>query len=79
LRINDNLDKEKAIQSLKVNALLDVIMIHHRDWADAESTGLGFDKIDMVVIRKDLAQNKTYMRMLKRYRRKGLIDKIKII
>jgi hypothetical protein len=54
-------------------------MIHHRDWADAESTGLGFDKIDMVVIRKDLAQNKTYMRMLKRYRRKGLIDKIKII
>jgi cyanophycin synthetase len=79
LRINSNLDKEKAIQSLKVNALLDVIMIHHRDWADAESTGLGFDKIDMVVIRKDLAQNKTYMRMLKRYRRKGLIDKIKII
>jgi D-alanine-D-alanine ligase-like ATP-grasp enzyme len=79
LRINNNLDKEKAIQSLKVNALLDVIMIHHRDWADAESTGLGFDKIDMLVIRKDLAQNKTYMRMLKRYRRKGLIDKIKII
>jgi cyanophycin synthetase len=79
LRINDNLDKEKAIQSLKVNALLDVIMIHHRDWADAESTGLGFDKIDMLVIRKDLTQNKTYMRMLKRYRRKGLIDKIKII
>ncbi len=79
LRINSNLDKEKAIQSLKVNALLDVIMIHHRDWADAESTGLGFDKIDIVVIRKDLAQNKTYTRMLKRYRRKGLIDKIKII
>ncbi len=79
LRINDNLDKEKAIQSLKVNALLDVIMIHHRDWADAESTGLGFDKIDLLVIRKDLTQNKTYMRMLKRYRRKGLIDKIKII
>ena len=79
LRINSNLDKEKAIQSLKVNALLDVIMIHHRDWADAESTGLGFDKIDMVVVKKDLSSNKTYMRMLKKYKRKGLIDKIKII
>lgn len=79
LRINSNLDKEKAIQSLKVNALLDVIMIHHRDWADAESTGLGFDKTDMVVVRKDLSNNKTCMKILKKYRRKGLIDKIKII
>jgi hypothetical protein len=77
LRINSNLDKEKAIQSLKVNALLDVIMIHHRDWADAESTGLGFDKIDMVVVRKDLKQSKTYMKILKKYKRKGLIEKIK--
>ncbi len=79
LRINSNLDKEKAIQSLKVNALLDVIMIHHRDWADAEFTGLGFDKIDMVVVKKDLSKNKTHMKILRKYRRKGLIDKIKII
>lgn len=79
LRINDNLDKERAIQSLKVNALLDVIMIHHRDWADAESTGLGFDKVDIVVVRKDLSQIKNHMRILKRYKRKGLIDKVKII
>ena len=79
LRINSNLDKEKAIQSLKVNALLDVIMIHHRDWVDAESTGLGFDKIDMVVVRKDLSQNRTYMKLLRKYKRKGFIDKIKII
>jgi len=79
LRINNDLDKEKAIQSLKVNALLDTIMIHHRDWADAESTGLGFDKIDMVVVRKNLSQVKTHMRTLKKYKRKGLIKKIKII
>jgi cyanophycin synthetase len=79
LRINSNLEKEKAIQSLKTNALLDVVMIHHRDWADVESTGLGFDKIDMVVVKKDLSKNKTHMKILKKYKRKGLIDKIKII
>ena len=54
-------------------------MIHHRDWVDAESTGLGFDKIDMVVVRKDLSQNRTYMKLLRKYKRKGFIDKIKII
>jgi len=79
LRINSNLDKEKAIQSLKVNALLDVVMVHHRDWADIESSGLGFDKIDMVVVKKDFSNNKTCMKILKKYKRKGLIDKIKII
>jgi cyanophycin synthetase len=79
LRINSNLEKEKAIQSLKTNALLDVVMVHHRDWADAESTGLGFDEIDMVVVKKDLSKNKTHMKILKKYKRKGLIDKIKII
>jgi hypothetical protein len=54
-------------------------MIHHRDWEDAESTGLGFDRIDMVVVRKDLTQSKTYMKILKKYKRRGLIEKIKII
>jgi cyanophycin synthetase len=79
LKINDGLDKEKAIQSLKVNASLDVVMIHHRDWGDVKETGLGFDNIDMLVVKNSLTKNKEEMKILKKYKRKGYIDKINII
>ena len=79
LQINDGLDKEKAIQSLKVNASLDVVMIHHRDWEDVKETGLGFDNIDMLVIKNTLTKNKEEMKTVKKYKRKGYIDKINII
>jgi len=79
LKINDGLDKEKAIQSLKVNASLDVVMIHHRNWEDVEKTGLGFDNIDMLVVKNSLTKNKKEMKTVKKYKRKGYIDKIKTI
>jgi cyanophycin synthetase len=79
LRINSDLEKEKAIQSLKVNASLDVVMIHHRSWEDVRETGLGFDNIDMLIIADRLTNNKDAMKVVKRYKRKGYIDKIKTI
>jgi hypothetical protein len=79
LRINSDLEKEKAIESLKVNASLDVVMIHHRSWEEVRETGLGFDNIDMLVIEDRLTNNKDAMKAVKRYKRKGYIDKIKII
>jgi cyanophycin synthetase len=79
LRINQDLDKEKAIQSLKVNASLDVIIIHHRSWEEVEETGLGFDNIDILVVQDRLTNNNGAMKAIKRYKRKGYIDKIKTI
>ena len=79
LKINDELDKEKAIESLKINASLDAIIIHHRNWQEVEDSGLGFDKIDMLVISQELSQEKEYFSIVRKYRRKRLIDKIKIL
>lgn len=79
LKINDGLNKEKAIQSLKVNASLDVVMIHHRDWNEVKETGLGFDNINMLVVKNSLTKNKEEMRAVKKYKRKGYIEKINII
>jgi cyanophycin synthetase len=79
LRINSNLEKEKAIESLKVNASLDVVMIHHRNWEDVKETGLGFDNIDILIIEDRLTNNKDAMKVVKRYKRKGYIDKIKTV
>lgn len=79
LKINDELDKEKAIESLKINASLDAIIIHHRNWQEVEDSGLGFDKIDMLVISQELSQEKEYFSIVRKYRRRGLIDKIKIL
>jgi len=79
LRINDGLGKEKAIQSLKVNASFDVVMIHHRDWEDVKNTGLGFDYIDLLVIKKELTNDRDNMKIVKKYKRKGYIKNLKVI
>ncbi len=79
LRINSGLEKEKAIESLKVNALLDAVIIHHRDWSEVEKTGLGFDNIDMLLIENTLTKEKQNMKIIKKYKRNGYIEQIKII
>ncbi|MHC1716673.1 MAG: hypothetical protein AB9915_02175 [Candidatus Dojkabacteria bacterium] len=76
LDINKDLEKWKAIESLKVNASLDTIIIHHRDWKDVQETGLGFDIIDMLMVEKRLTNDKEFSTMRK-YHRKGYINKIK--
>ena len=79
LSINKDLEKLKAIESLKLNAFLDTIIIHHRDWEDVKETGLGFDRIDMLIINKELKEQSEYYKIIKKYKRKGLVDNIKII
>ena len=79
LKINSEVDKQKAIEALKINASLDAILIHHRDWEDVKENGLGFDRIDLVVISKQESTQREFLKILKKYQRRGLIDKIKII
>lgn len=79
LDINKNIEKQEAIGALKVNALLDTIIINHRNWKEVEETGLGFNKIDLLLVTKEQAENKEYMSIVKKYRFKKLISKIKTI
>ena len=78
LEINDGLEKWKALEALKVNASLDGIIVHHRDWDAVKSDGLGFNNIDLLIISKDEAE-KDEMKIVKRYKAKGYIKKIKVI
>ena len=78
LTINKELKKEKALEALKINAALDAIILHHRNWEEVEETGLGFEKIDLLIITKDMRKDKRFNQIL-RYRLRGLITKIKII
>lgn len=78
LIINTGLEKWKAIEALKVNASLDAIIVHHRDWESVKDTGLGFNNIDMLIVSKG-EEEKEEMKSIKRYKNKGYIKKIKII
>lgn len=78
LIINTGLEKWKAIEALKVNALLDAIIVHHRDWESVKDTGLGFNNIDMLILSKNETE-KEETKTIKKYRSKRLIKKIKVI
>lgn len=78
LEINSDLEKWKAVEALKVNASLDGIIIHHRDWDAVKSDGLGFNNIDMLIVSKELSDNEE-MKVVKKYRNKGYVKKIKVI
>ena len=77
LDINKDLEKWKAIEGLKVNASLDAIIIHHRDWEAVQESGLGFDRIDMLLVAKELTTQKEFS-IMKKYQRRKYINKIKI-
>ena len=77
--MNSKLEKWRATQAIKCNAMLDVIILHYRNWKEVEEYGLGFNKIDSVYITKDQSLDKEKMKILKRYKRKKLINKIKRI
>lgn len=78
LEINDGLEKWKAVEALKVNASLDGIIIHHRDWEAVKSDGLGFNNIDLLIVSKEEAE-KDEMKIVKKYKTKRFINKIKIV
>ncbi len=78
LNINKDLEKWRAIEALKINASLDAIIIHHRDWEEVKESGLGFNSIDLLIVSKDEAKEEQ-MKVVKKYRNKGYIKKIKAI
>ena len=77
--MNEQDERWKAYEAIKRNALLDVIVIHHRDWNEVEEYGLGFDHIDTVYITREMSKEKKYMKILKRYKGMKLINNIKKI
>ena len=62
LIINKDLLRWKATEALKVNASLNNIILHYRDWDEIETNGLGFDRIDYLYISKELSSNKDNMK-----------------
>ena len=78
LEINNGLEKWKGIEALKVNASLDAIVIHHRNWEDVQANGLGFNKIDLLIVTKDMRKDDRFKQMIK-YRLSGYISRIRVI
>lgn len=74
-----NLDTWKAVEALKINAMLNSIIIQYRDIEEVKEHGLGFDRIDYLFLTKDIMKNRDTIRIFKKYKRKGYIKKIKII
>ncbi|KUK77165.1 MAG: cyanophycin synthetase [candidate division WS6 bacterium 34_10] len=76
---NKDIETWKAIEALKVNALLDTIILQYRDMDEVKEHGLGFDRIDTLFLTKEIRNNKKAMKVFRKYRRKKLIQKIKRI
>lgn len=76
---SSNIETWRAVEALKVNAILDTIILQYRDLEEVKDHGLGFDRIDYLFITKDIKRNKESMRIFKKYRRKGYINKIKTV
>lgn len=77
LEINKGLEKWKAIEGLKVNASLDTMVIHHRNVDDVRETGLGFNRIDLLMVESKYLEDREFKKIIRRYKMKGLISKIK--
>lgn len=58
--INSNVQDWKAIESLKLNASLETIILNYKSIDEVEQTGLGFDNIDLLVIEKDLEKDERF-------------------
>jgi D-alanine-D-alanine ligase-like ATP-grasp enzyme len=76
---NKDIEAWKAIEALKVNALLDTIILQYRDIDEVREHGLGFDRIDTLFLTKEIRNDKEAMKVFRKYRRKKLIKKIKKI
>ncbi|KKP54910.1 MAG: Cyanophycin synthetase [candidate division WS6 bacterium GW2011_GWB1_33_6] len=79
IQINEDLERWKAVEAIKCNSLLDILILHHRNWDDVKENGLGFDHINTIYITKDQSTDKKNMGIIKKYKKMKLIDNIKII
>jgi cyanophycin synthetase len=69
----------RAIEALKVNSMLNTIILQYRDLEEVRIKGLGFDRIDYLYVTKEVKQDKKSFRTFKKYKRKGYINKIKTL
>jgi hypothetical protein len=76
---NDNMETWKAVEALKINAILDTIILQYRDVKDVREHGLGFDRIDYLFLTKKARDNKKAMKIFRKYKGKGYINKIKTL
>jgi cyanophycin synthetase len=76
---NNNMETWKAVEALKINAILDTIILQYRDINDVKEHGLGFDRIDYLFLTKEIKKNKKVMKIFKKYKRKGYINEIKTL
>jgi D-alanine-D-alanine ligase-like ATP-grasp enzyme len=76
---SSNIKTWKAIEALKINSLLNTIILQYRDLDEIRNHGLGFDRIDRLYVTQEIKENKEAMKTLKKYKRQGYITKIKII
>ncbi|MBI2356660.1 hypothetical protein HYV12_01200 [Candidatus Dojkabacteria bacterium] len=58
--INRSVETWRAIEALKLNSSLSVIVLHYLSFDEVEEYGLGFDYTDAVVIEKELESTKQY-------------------
>jgi len=79
MEVDSEAERWQHVEAIKCNASLDVILLHSRDWDEVKEYGFGFDHINTLYITKENTKEKEYMRIVKKYKRKGLIDKIKAI
>ncbi len=70
--MNSKLEKWRATQAIKCNAMLDVIILHYRNWKEVEEYGLGFNKIDSVYITKDQSLDKEKDENIKEIQKKEI-------
>ena len=76
---SSNIETWKAVEALKINAMLNCIILQYRDIEEVREHGLGFDRIDTLFVTKDIRSNREEMKIFKKYKRKGYINKIKTI
>jgi cyanophycin synthetase len=69
----------KAVEALKINALLNTIILQYRDIEEVNEHGLGFDRIDCLFLTKKIKEDRKALKVFKKYKRKGYINKIKTI
>ncbi len=76
---NRDIETWRAVEALKINAQLDTIILQYRDLKEVKDHGLGFDRIDYLFVTKDIKKEKKAIKIFKKYKRKGFINKIKTI
>ncbi|KKR06393.1 MAG: Cyanophycin synthetase [candidate division WS6 bacterium GW2011_GWF2_39_15] len=76
--INANLETWKALEAMKLNASLSTIAIHYESIDEVRESGLGFDRIDAILI-DNKYESEDWTSKLEGYKNLGLINTIKTV